>query len=100
MDFGLKGRVAIVAAASSGLGRATAMELASEGANVVINARNEVQLRNAGDEIHSTTGAEILAVPGDVTNEATIRSLVSETMNRFGRLDILVANAGGPPAGF
>jgi len=100
MDFGLKGRVAIVAAASSGLGRATAMELASEGANVVINARNEVQLRNAGDEIHSTTGAEILAVPGDVTNEATIRSLVSETTNRFGRVDILVANAGGPPAGF
>ena len=100
MDFGLTGKVAIVAAASTGLGRATAMALAAEGANVAINARNEAQLRNAADEIHSTTGGEILAVAGDVTNEETIRTLVSETMNRFGRVDILVANAGGPPAGF
>jgi 3-oxoacyl-[acyl-carrier protein] reductase len=100
MDFGLTGKVAIVAAASSGLGKATAFELAAEGARVAINARNEAQLRSTADEIHSVTGAEILAVAGDVTSEDSVRRLVSETLSRFGRVDIVVANAGGPPAGF
>jgi 3-oxoacyl-[acyl-carrier protein] reductase len=100
MDFGLTGKVAIVAAASSGLGKATAMELAAEGARVAINARNEEQLQNAADEIQSATGAEVLAIGGDVTNEDLVRKLVSETRSKFGSVDILVANAGGPPAGF
>ncbi|HLF85281.1 MAG TPA: SDR family oxidoreductase [Blastocatellia bacterium] len=100
MEFGLTGKVAIVAAASSGLGKATAMELAAEGARVAINARSEEQLRSAADEIQSATGAEVLAIAGDVTNEEDVRRLVSETRSRFGRVDILVANAGGPPAGF
>lgn len=100
MDFGLKGKVAIVAAASSGLGKATAMELAAEGARVAINARNEEQLQNAASEIQSATGTEVLALAGDVTNEDDVRRLVSETRNNFGSVDILVANAGGPPAGF
>jgi len=100
MDFGIRDKVAIVAAASSGLGKATALELAAEGARVVINARNEEQLQNAANEIRSTTGSDVLAIPGDVTNEADVNRLISETKNRFGSIDILVANAGGPPAGF
>jgi 3-oxoacyl-[acyl-carrier protein] reductase len=100
MDLGLRGKVAIVAAASSGLGKATAMDLAAEGARVVINARNEEQLQNSASEIQSATGAEVLAIAGDVTNEDDVRRLVSETRRKFGSVDILVANAGGPPAGF
>ncbi len=100
MDFGLTGKVAIVAAASSGLGRATAMELAAEGARVTINARSNELLQNAAAAIRSATGAEVLAIPGDVTDEDSVRALVAETRARFGSVDILVANAGGPPAGF
>ncbi len=100
MDLGIRGRVAIVAAASSGLGKATAMELATEGARVVINARNEEQLQNTAGEIQSKTGAEVMAIAGDVTNEELVRQLVSETISQFGSVDVLIANAGGPPAGF
>ena len=100
MDFGLRGRVAIVAAASSGLGKATAMELAAEGARVAINARNEKQLQDTAAEIQSTTGAEVLAISGDVTDERFVSKLVSETKSKFGSVDIVVANAGGPPAGY
>jgi 3-oxoacyl-[acyl-carrier protein] reductase len=100
VDFGLKGRTAIVAAASSGLGKATALELAAEGANVVINGRNGETLRQAADEIQSATGSEVLAVPGDVTREEDVRRLIAEAKQKFLRVDVLVANAGGPPAGF
>lgn len=100
MDFGLTGKAAIVAAASSGLGKATAMELAAEGARVAINARSEEHLRSAADEIQSATGAEVLAIAGDVTNDDLVRKLVAQTKSKFGSVDILVANAGGPPAGF
>lgn len=100
MNLGLKGRVAIVAASSNGLGKATAMELAAEGASVTINARSEEELRRADDEIRSATRADVLPIVGDVTNEVHVRRLVAETKNRFGRIDILVTNAGGPPAGF
>jgi 3-oxoacyl-[acyl-carrier protein] reductase len=99
MDFGLKGRVAIVAAASSGLGKAVAHELAAEGAQVVINSRGTDALRLAADEIISATGSEVVPVAGDVTSEADVRALVDQANSRFGRVDILVANAGGPPAG-
>jgi len=100
MDLGMKGRTAIVAAASSGLGKAIAWELASEGANVVINGRSEESLIKAADEIRAGTGAEVLLIAGDVTNEMDVRQLVKETKSRFGRIDIMVTNAGGPPAGF
>jgi 3-oxoacyl-[acyl-carrier protein] reductase len=100
MDLGLKGRVAIVTAASSGLGKATAMELAAEGARVVISSRREYELRSAADDIKSNTGADVLAIAGDVTDEDHVRGLVSETTKEFGSVDIVVANAGGPPAGF
>ena len=100
MDLGIKGRAAIVTAASSGLGKATAMELAAEGARVAINARSEEQLLAAANEIRSATSAEVLAIAGDVTDEDHIRKLISETAGKFGGVDILVTNAGGPPAGF
>ena len=100
MDLGMKGRTAIVAAASSGLGKAIAWELAAEGANVVINGRNEESLMEAANEIQSGTGAEVLFIAGDVTNEVDVRELVQKAKSRFGRIDIMVTNAGGPPAGF
>ena len=100
MDLGLKDRVALVTAASSGLGKATAIKLAAEGARVVINARGEEKLRRAADEIQSTTGCSVIALAGDVTNRDEVHALVSETQARFGAVDILVANAGGPPAGY
>ena len=100
MDFGLKAKVAIVAAASSGLGKATALELAAEGARIAINGRDEQKLRRTADEIQSATGGEVLVIPGNVIDENHIRRLVSETKSKFGSVDIVVANAGGPPAGF
>jgi 3-oxoacyl-[acyl-carrier protein] reductase len=100
MDFGLRGRVAIVTAASSGLGKACASEFAAEGANVAITARGEEALRAVAGEIQASTAAEVIAFAGDVTDEDHVRRVIAETQNRFGRIDILVANAGGPPAGF
>ena len=100
MNFGLKGRVAIVAAASSGLGRAVAGALAAEGSSIAISARTQQRLEEASQEIKSATGAEVLPVPGDLTSEGHVRSLIQETVRRFGRIDVVVANAGGPPAGF
>jgi len=100
MDLGLSGRVAIVTAASSGLGKACASELAAEGARVMINARDRERLSGAADEIQSAVGHEVAALAGDVTDEGYVRELIAETKLRFGALDILVANAGGPPAGF
>src|SRR5258708_7382069 len=100
MDLGLRGRVAVITAASSGLGKATAIELAAEGASVVINARRKDELENAADHIRSTTRSEVVPIAGDVTNEDHVRQLVIEAAKRFGAVDILVANAGGPPAGF
>lgn len=99
MDLGVRGKAAIIAAASSGLGKAAAMELAKEGAIVAINARNEERLRDTAREIQSATGAEVLAIAGDVTDENLVRKLVSETRSKFGSVDILITNAGGPPAG-
>jgi len=100
MDLGLKGRTAIVAAASSGLGKAIAWEIAAEGANVVINGRNEESLIAAARDIKAATGAEVMLVTGDVTVERDIQQLIQDSKSRFGRIDIMVANAGGPPAGF
>jgi 3-oxoacyl-[acyl-carrier protein] reductase len=100
VDLGLKGRTAIVAAASSGLGKATALELAAEGANVVINGRNPERLQQAADEIRSATGAQVLPIAGDVTREDDVHRLIAEAKKELGRVDILVTNAGGPPAGF
>ncbi len=99
MDMGLKGTVALVAASSSGLGRATAFALAQEGASVCMCARRADVLEAAAQEIRQATGADTLAVPADLSRAEDIRRVVSATVERWGRLDILVNNAGGPPPG-
>lgn len=97
MDLGLKDRVAIVAASSQGLGKAVALGLAREGAKLALCARTESALETAADEIRRETGAEILTRAIDVTVHEDVRHFVADTAAHFGRLDICVANAGGPP---
>ncbi len=99
MDLGLKGRVAVVGGASKGLGRACALALAQEGAKVAICSRGAEQLEMTAQEIRSTTGTEVLAVPGDLSSLADIKDLVQRTVDHFGRLEIMVCNSGGPPEG-
>ncbi len=99
MDLGLTGKVALVTAASKGLGKGIALHLAQEGAEVVINSRSEEALRAAAREIAAASGREPLAVAGSVGDATTAERLVSAAVERFGRLDILVNNAGGPPPG-
>lgn len=99
MDLGLSGRAAIVTGASRGLGRAVARSLAGEGCRVVVNARGEERLREAAAGIEEATGTRVIAVPGDVREEATARRLVEAATGELGRLDVLVTNAGGPPSG-
>jgi 3-oxoacyl-[acyl-carrier protein] reductase len=98
MDFGLQNRVAIVAASSQGLGKAAALGLAREGAKLALCARREAELHAAAEEIRGATGVEIMAVPVDVTVPEQVRAFVSAVAERFGRVDICVANAGGPPS--
>ena len=99
MDLGLKGRVAIIGGGSKGLGRACADSLAQEGANLVICSRNAEELDRAAGQISAAAGVEVLAVAGDLTRLADIQNLVQRTVGHFGRLDVLVNNSGGPPAG-
>ena len=99
MDLGLKGKVALVAAASRGLGRAVAEELAAEGASLVICARNADTINKTASEITQSTGVDVLALAADVSNADDVTRLVQASIERFGRIDILVTNAGGPPAG-
>lgn len=99
MDLGLKGKVALVTAASKGMGRACALAFGAEGARVAMCARGEADLRAAADEVRARTGAEVLAVPADVTRAEDVRRLVASTREAFGGVDVLVANCGGPPRG-
>ncbi len=94
MDLGLKDRVAIVAAASKGLGKAVALGLAADGAKLAICARGDEELRRTAAEIPT----EVLAKTADVTVEAQVRGFVEAVVRKFGRVDICVTNAGGPPA--
>jgi len=99
MDLGLNGKVAIVAAASKGLGRAVATIMAQEGARVTIFSRDRERIERTAAEIRAETGAEVLSLTVDVTQPDDIARAIDETVQHFGRLDILVTNAGGPPAG-
>lgn len=99
VDLGLSGRPALVAAASKGLGRACAMALAVEGARVGICARDPGALGATRDRIAEATGAEVVAVPADVSTEGGAVRFVREGAEALGGCQILVANAGGPPAG-
>jgi len=99
MDFGLKGKVAVICAASKGLGRAVAHELAAEGCSIVMCARGEKALNKARDEIARATKAKTLAVVADVSTLDGLDKIAVSAVERFGRVDILVNNAGGPPSG-
>jgi 3-oxoacyl-[acyl-carrier protein] reductase len=99
MDLGLREKVALVLAASKGLGRASAAALAAEGAAVTIGARNRQVLEETAQEIQQESGSRVLAVPTDVTREEDIEGIVAATVRAFGHIDILVNNAGGPPLG-
>ena len=98
MDLGIKGRVAIVAASSQGLGKAVALGLAREGVKLALCARTEPTLKAAADEIRGATGSDVMARRVDVTKHSQVKAFVAETMEAFGRVDICVANAGGPPS--
>ena len=97
MDLQLRDKVAIVGGASKGLGRACAEVLAEEGVKVAICSRTKADLEKAAQEIRDTTGAEVLVFAGDLDQYETIRALIAATVDRFGRLDIVVNNSGGPP---
>ena len=99
MDLGLKGKVALVAAASQGLGRAVSEELAAEGASLVLCARREETLNSTCQAIRDQTGAKVLGVVGDLSVSADIERIVSRGIDHFGQIDILVTNTGGPPTG-
>ncbi|NLG52294.1 MAG: SDR family oxidoreductase [Chloroflexi bacterium] len=99
MDLGLKGKTALVAASSRGLGKAVAIALAREGAKVAITARGEERLYATAEEIRQLTGSTVLAVPADVSSAAEIEALMDRVLAEFGHVDILVNNAGGPRPG-
>ena len=98
MDLGLSDRVAIVAASSQGIGKAVAWGLAREGVKLALCARTESVLLTTAEEIRRETGTELMARVVDVTVHEQVHWFVGETARRFGRLDICVANAGGPPS--
>ena len=96
MDLGLRGRVALVAGSSRGIGRAVARRLAMEGAHLILCARGREALDRTADEIRRDAGADVLALQADVLQAADIGRLVAEAVGRHGRLDVVVVNAGGP----
>src|SRR2546421_6940202 len=99
MDLGLKGKIAMVGGASKGLGYAVARALASEGASVSIASRDADAIRRAGDAITKETGGTVHAVAADLSKADAIATWHAVTIDRFGGVDLLFANTGGPPAG-
>lgn len=99
MDLGLKGKVALVAASSRGLGQAVAEELAAEGVDLVLCARGEQALTEAADTIRAQAKVRVVDMPADVSDPADVDRLIDAALRELGRIDILVTNAGGPPAG-
>lgn len=99
MDLGLKDKCAFVAGSSRGLGFATALTLAREGCKVAINSREEEKAKAAAEKITNETGTQAVGIAGDVSDEETADTLIKSTVDNLGGLDILITNAGGPPAG-
>jgi len=99
LDLRLKGKVALVAASSRGLGRAVAVELASEGADVVMCARGSDALTEARDEVARVSRSRVVAVAANLSDAVGVERVLASGLAEFGRIDILVTNTGGPPAG-
>ena len=99
MDLGLRDKVVFVAASSKGLGRAIAEEFAREGARVVMCSREQAAIGTAAREIAAATQAETLAVAADLSKKEDCERFIRAGLERFGRMDVLVVNAGGPPPG-
>lgn len=99
MDLGIHGKVALVASSSKGIGRAIAEELAAAGCSIVMCARGKADLESAAESIRRAAGVEVLDVVADVSKKSDIERVVAESLKRFGRVDILVNNSGGPPSG-
>jgi 3-oxoacyl-[acyl-carrier protein] reductase len=99
VDLGLRGKIALVAASSKGLGLAIAEELAAEGASLVMCARGEDALRDAAKTIRDRSGATVVDVAADVSQQSGIDRVARAAVDKFGRVDILVNNSGGPPSG-
>ncbi len=99
MDLGIKDKVAIVAASSKGLGKAIALCLAAEGVKLTICSRGKEALDKTSEEIRQKTGVDVLSIQADVSRIEDIKNIVSETINIYSTVHILVNNAGGPPFG-
>ena len=99
MDLGLKNKIAFTAASSQGLGKSVAIELAQEGAEVIINGRNKETLEKTRQEIQSKTGKEVTALVGDLSVAADREEVIKQALKKFNAVDILVTNSGGPPSG-
>jgi 3-oxoacyl-[acyl-carrier protein] reductase len=99
MDLGITGRAALVAASSRGLGRAVAEELAAEGCDLVLCARGADALKATADEIRGSARGRVIDVAADLADPAGVAHVVDTALRDLGRIDILVTNTGGPPAG-
>ncbi len=99
MDLGLKNKIAFVAASSQGLGKAVAMELALEGAKIIINGRNKKTLEQTKKEIQDTCKNEIIAIAGDLSAADQRDEIINAALKKCNRIDILITNTGGPPSG-
>lgn len=99
MDLGLRGKVALVAAASKGLGRAVALEFAREGARVALCSRDRGTSERVAAEIEQHTGSDAFGIGADVSTAEGCRAFVAKAVEKFGAVDALVCNAGGPPPG-
>jgi 3-oxoacyl-[acyl-carrier protein] reductase len=99
MDLEIDGNAALVTASSSGLGKASAKALASEGVDVVLNGRDEDRLAEARAEVEAVAAGDVVTQPGDLTEATDVEAMVERTIEEFGGLDHLVTSAGGPPSG-
>jgi 3-oxoacyl-[acyl-carrier protein] reductase len=99
MDLGLKDKIALVTSASRGLGYAAALALARDGCRVVVNSRDEANIKSAAEKIRAETGAQVIGLAGDVSLPDVPAKLVAQTVEAFGGLDLLITNTGGPPSG-
>jgi 3-oxoacyl-[acyl-carrier protein] reductase len=99
MDLKLNDKRVLITGASRGLGHATALVLAKEGARVAINGRDEIKIKSAAEKMNRETGSQVIGLAGDVSHAEMPEKLIQETVREFGGLDILITNAGGPPPG-